>query len=205
VEQGQDNTVHLYGVIAGMPTFSHRLYGENFYSFLLRVPRLSNSADLLPVTISERLLNRCVTKGMTVHIFGQLRSYNKNVDGINHLILTVFVRQLQKEDAAMPSINRVQLLGHICKEPIYRTTPFMREITDLLLAVNRPYGKSDYIPAIVWGRTARFARTLKVGDCVRIVGRFQSRAYQKRQPDGNVEEKMAYEVSVSGLERTNSI
>jgi len=205
VDQSQDNTVNLYGVIMGVPAFSHRLYGENFYTFLLRVPRLSDSADLLPVTASERLLNRFITKGAPVRIQGQLRSYNKTIDGCNHLILTVFARLLQREDAPSPALNRVQLLGHICKEPIYRTTPFMREITDLLLAVNRAYGKSDYIPAIVWGRTARFARLLKVGDCVRVMGRFQSREYQKRQPDGSVVEKVAYEVSVAGLEKVNSI
>ncbi len=205
MEQGQDNTVQLYGVITGVPTFSHRLYGENFYTFLLKVQRLSEFSDLLPVTASERLLSRSISKGASVKIVGQLRSYNKNIDGSNHLILTVFARQLQKEESSLPSTNRVQLLGHVCKEPIYRTTPFMREITDLLLAVNRSYGKSDYIPAIVWGRTARFARMLKVGDCVRVLGRFQSREYQKRQADGSVLDKMAYEVSVSGLERVGQL
>ena len=201
MEQSQDNTVQLYGVITGVPSFSHRLYGENFYTFSLKVQRLSEFCDHLPVTASERLLNRTITKGASIRVVGQLRSYNKNIDGTNHLILTVFARQLVKEEPSLPSTNRVQLLGHVCKDPIYRTTPFMREITDLLLAVNRAYGKSDYIPAIVWGRTARFARMLKVGDCVRVLGRFQSREYQKKQDDGSVTEKVAYEVSVSGLER----
>ena len=205
VEQNQDNTVKLCGVIMGVPIFSHRLYGESFFTFLVRIPRLSGSVDELPVTVSNRLLSRTVTKGAVVHITGQLRSYNKMIDGCNRLILTVFARQLQRVDVKTSPINHVQLLGHICKEPTYRTTPFMREITDLLIAVNRAFGKSDYIPAITWGRTARFARTIQVGDCVRVVGRFQSRQYQKRYGDSKVETKTAYEVSVAGLERNGAI
>lgn len=187
------------------PAFSHRLYGECFYSLVLRVPRLSNFADVLPVTVSERLMLQGVDKGAAVFVHGQLRSYNKFIDGYNRLILTVFARQMAMAEPGAQAQNRVEITGYVCKEPIYRTTPFMREITDLLLAANRAYGKSDYIPAITWGRTARFARLLKVGDCVSVVGRFQSREYQKRQLDGSIEDKMAFEVSVSGLERHNPI
>lgn len=205
MDQNQGNTVRMCGVIMGMPSFSHRLYGESFYTFLLRVPRLSGSVDELPVTVSHRFLDRTMTRGTAVRIVGQLRSYNKVIDGSSHLILTVFARQLQCVDDKAPPFNYVQLIGHICKPPIYRTTPFLREITDLMIAVNRAYGKSDYIPSIAWGRTARFARRIEVGECVRILGRFQSRQYQKRQEDGTTENKTAYEVSVSRLEQMAAI
>jgi single-stranded DNA-binding protein len=188
-----------------LPVFSHRLYGERFYSLVLGVPRLSNHVDRLPVTISERLLTFGIQKGMPLRVQGQLRSYNKIVEGQNRLILTVFARQIQAVEPSARAQNLVVMTGHLCKEPVYRTTPFMREITDLLLAVNRAYGKSDYIPVIAWGRAARFARLLRVGDRVCVEGRFQSRDYQKRQGDGRVEERVAFEVSAVGLESAKPI
>ena len=181
--------------------YNHEMYGENFYNFDLAVPRLSEYVDLLPVTISERLMGDIELKpGIEVVIEGQFRSYNKFIDGKNRLILTVFTRDIYTKKDAIKNPNQIYLNGFICKEPVYRTTPFNREITDILLAVNRAYGKSDYIPTIAWGRNARFSQHLKVGDNIKIWGRIQSRVYQKKLPDGEVEERTAYEVSISKME-----
>lgn len=201
MEQNLENRAQVCGCVMEHPTFSHRLYGETFYLFTLRVPRLSDCADYLPITASERLMGKDVRKGAFLLVEGQVRSYNKIVHGTNRLIVTLFARQIAAVDSAHNVVNTVRFTGHICKPPVYRMTPFRREITDLLLAVNRSYGKSDYIPAIAWGRNARFAGTLSVGDCVRLFGRFQSRTYQKRLLDGQIEEKIAYEVSIAGMEK----
>jgi len=181
----------------GDPTYSHSLYGEAFYSCTLSVPRLSGVEDLLPVTVSERLLFACPTQDGRIAVTGQLRSYNRQAEGANRLILTVFAQSL--EPGGEPC-NEISLTGYLCKPPVYRVTPFSREIADLLLAVNRPYNKSDYIPCICWGRNARFARTLSVGECISAAGRVQSRAYQKRFEDGTAIERTAYEVSVGAIE-----
>jgi len=187
--------------------FSHKVYGEGFYTFKILVPRLSDYSDILPVTVSERLICDIDIEScrQNIKIDGQLRSYNKFVDGSNRLILTVFARELSllEDPEEVKNPNQIALDGYICKSPLYRTTPFGREITDILIAVNRPYGKSDYIPCISWGRNARFSEKLKVGDRIKIWGRIQSREYQKRQFDGQVINKTAYEVSVSKLERVN--
>lgn len=201
-----NNSVTIIGKVVGEKEFSHEMYGEGFYVFRMEIPRLSDYSDILPITISERLLvDMDITIGKNVVVEGQLRSYNRYQNGHNKLVLTIFAR-----DAYMPSEeeyeekikkpNEIYLDGFICKKPIYRTTPFGREITDLLIAVNRPYNKSDYIPCIAWGRNARFCENLEVGDHIKIWGRIQSREYQKRLPDGGVENKMAYEVSLSKLE-----
>ena len=142
-------------------------------------------------------------EGSAVRIQGQVRSYNKWMNGTNRLIITIFARELRLVDRTSASVNEVCLLGHLCKEPIYRITPFRREITDLLLAINRAYHKSDYIPCIAWGHNARFAGTLSVGDVIRLRGRLQSREYEKQLPDGRVATRTAYEVSISGLEKIN--
>jgi single-stranded DNA-binding protein len=156
------------------------MYGEGFYTVYLEVPRLSDISDTLPITISERLvLGQNIDMGSTLLVEGQLRSYNKYQEGNNKLILTVFARNLKPVEQEMKNPNQIYLDGYICKKPIYRTTPFGREITDMLLAVNRPYNKSDYIPCIAWGRNARYSENLKVGDRIRIWGRIQSRNYQK--------------------------
>ena len=193
------NSIHLRGHVCQPLQFGHELFGEQFFVTTLRVPRLSGAEDFLPVTLSERLLiDEPIAAGSVLCLDGQLRSYNKVVEGSGRLLITAFAqRLLPEEDDENP--NRVQLTGALCKAPSYRTTPFGREIADLMLAVNRSYGKSDYIPCITWGRTARYAANLKIGDKVQLVGRFQSRNYQKQLPDGTILNKVAYEVSVSRL------
>ncbi|WP_459765170.1 single-stranded DNA-binding protein [Alkaliphilus crotonatoxidans] len=197
------NVVTLVGKIIGEKEFSHEMYGEGFYNYQLEIPRLSEASDYLPLTISERLLiDSNLSSEDIVKVEGQLRSYNKFADGSNRLVLTVFVRDLSRmnsfDDVKNP--NQIYLEGFICKPPVYRETPFGREITDLLVAVNRPYNKSDYIPCIAWGRNARFSAKLDVGDHIRSWGRIQSRNYQKKLPDGTVLNKVAYEVSISKME-----
>lgn len=193
------NYLHLTGTICQEPSYGHEVFGEHFYYATLSVPRLSGAEDLLPITVSERLMAEgSLALGVQVSVEGQLRSYNKVVEGAGRLLITGFAQHLMQPDESV-NPNQVQLIGALCKPPSYRTTPFGREIADLMLAVNRAYGKSDYIPCITWGRTARFASHLKVGDKVKIMGRFQSRAYQKQLPDGEILNKMAYEVSVGRL------
>ncbi|NLZ91631.1 MAG: single-stranded DNA-binding protein [Clostridiales bacterium] len=202
-----NNTVTVVGKFYGGFEFSHKVYGEGFYNFKLMVPRLSDYSDILPVTVSERLIyGMDITScRQNIIIQGQLRSYNKFVDGSNRLILTIFARDLslQQEQEEIKNPNQIILDGYVCKSPLYRTTPFGREITDILLAVNRAYGKSDYIPCIAWGRNARFSEKLKVGDRIKIWGRVQSREYQKKTHNGEVLNKVAYEVSISKMERIN--
>ncbi|MDR5659381.1 single-stranded DNA-binding protein [Serpentinicella sp. ANB-PHB4] len=198
------NVVSVVGKVVGEKTFSHEIYGEGFYTYHIEVPRLSDITDTLPLTISDRLLvDMDLIPGDLVKIEGQLRSYNKFMDGNNRLILTVFVREIEKIDdmGSYKNPNQIELEGFICKEPVYRETPFGREITDLLVAVNRPYNKSDYIPCIAWGRNARFSSKLNVGDQVKTWGRIQSRQYQKKLNDGRVIDKVAYEVSISKMEK----
>ena len=206
-----NNHLKLVGKVTSEKKFSHEIYGEKFYIFDLSVPRLSGNADNIQVTISERLLtNQDITVGVKVEIEGQFRSYNSYDHEKNRLILTVFVKDIQflenQEEVEFRKdqiSNEVVLDGFICKKPIYRKTPFGREISDILLAVNRAYNKSDYIPCIAWGRNARFCENVPVGTEVRIVGRVQSREYEKKYEDGTVEKKVAYEVSVSSLEIAN--
>lgn len=196
------NKAYIEGKIASEPQFSHEMYGEGFYSIMVNVPRLSETFDLLPVTVSERLIEGMdVVVGSDVIIEGQLRSYNKYADGGNRLILTIFARDISIGGEKTKNPNQIYLDGFICKKPAYRTTPFGREITDMLIAVNRPYNKSDYIPAIAWGRNARFSEKLNVGDHVRIWGRIQSREYQKKLAEGEVISKTAFEVSISKMEK----
>ncbi|WP_425448161.1 single-stranded DNA-binding protein [Dethiothermospora halolimnae] len=201
------NMVTLIGKAVTEKEFSHEMYGEKFYNFDLEVPRLSEYSDVLPITISERLLvNTDISQGDDIVIEGQLRSYNRYIDGNNKLLLTIFARDLyipHTEEELLElkkKPNEIYIDGYVCKPPVYRTTPFGREITDLLVAVNRPYNKSDYIPCIAWGRNARFCSNLNVGDHIKIWGRIQSREYQKRLSDGTVLNKVAYEVSISKLE-----
>jgi len=198
------NFVEVGGHILTDLVFSHEIYGEGFYRFDVEVERLSGAADSLPVTVSERIIEKSVLKpGQQVLIRGQIRSYNNYVeaDRKNKLVLTVFARDIElQSQTASPNPNDVFLNGYLCKPPIYRTTPFGREIADLLVAVNRSYNKSDYIPCIAWGRNARYAGRLTVGDNIRLWGRMQSRQYQKRKDDGEVQEKTAYEVSTAKIE-----
>lgn len=195
----KSNKVFISGEIVTNAEFSHEVYGEGFYEMSVLVKRLSGQADVLPVTISERLISDKDLKiGVTINALGQFRSYNKLVDGKSKLMLTVFVRELL-EQAPLRNPNSIVLTGYICKQPIYRTTPFNREIADVLIAVNRSYNKSDYIPCIAWGRNARFAKNLAVGEKIAISGRIQSREYQKKLTDDDVRIMTAYEVSISKL------
>ncbi len=195
----KNNKVYVMGEIVSDATFSHEVYGEGFYEFLVKVMRLSGQADILPITVSERLIKGGdLEKGKTVCALGQFRSYNKLENGRSRLMLTVFVREILSETPDK-NPNSILLSGYICKPPVYRTTPFNREIADVLVAVNRAYNKSDYIPCIAWGRNARFVRSLSVGDKVAISGRIQSREYQKKLSETDIRTMTAYEVSVSKL------
>jgi len=197
-----NNKIYLEGKVTSGLEFSHEMYGEGFYTFDLDVMRLSDSVDTLNITVSERLLSDIkLEEGIDVIVEGQLRSYNKFLDGSNKLILTVFARNIEPCLERSKNPNEIFLDGYICKEPIYRTTPFGREIADVLLAVNRAYNKSDYIPTIAWGRNSRFCQTLSVGDNIKVWGRLQSREYQKKVSDSEVVRKIAYEVSISKMER----
>ena len=200
-----NNKIYLEGEVVSAKEFSHEMYGEGFYTFNLEVPRLSESKDILCITISERLMVEIdIVVGSQIIVEGQLRSYNKFVDGINRLILTVFARSVEPCLERSKNPNQIFLDGYICKMPVYRTTPFGREIADILLAVNRAYNKSDYIPTIAWGRNSRFCQNLQVGDNIRVWGRLQSREYQKKLSDTEVIKKVAYEVSISKMERVST-
>lgn len=198
-EQMQNNQVYLSGQIASAPEFSHEIMGEKFYDTMVSVERLSGQSDVIPITVSDRLMEgKNFEIGNLIGLIGQFRSYNKIVDGKSKLVLRVFVRELCECDENAPNV--IELEGYVCKPPVYRTTPFKREIADLLIAVNRAYNKSDYIPAIAWGRNARYASTFDVGDKIHLVGRIQSRIYQKSLDDGTIEERVAYEVSITKFE-----
>ncbi len=197
----ENNTVTIVGTVKSKPEFSHEMYGEGFYNVHLEVPRLSDISDTLPITVSERLMTGVGLEiGSKLVVLGQLRSYNKLMDGSNKLILTIFARDLKQDDDEIKNPNQIFLDGFICKRPIYRTTPFGREITDMLIAVNRPYNKSDYIPSIAWGRNARYSENLAVGDRIKVWGRIQSREYQKKLSEDDVITRTAYEVSISKME-----
>lgn len=197
-----NNRAEVIGEVVEDPLFSHEIYGEKFYIFTLRVPRLSGVYDDVKIMISERLIQDVeICPGKKVEIEGQFRSYNSNENGENRLILTVFAKDIREQSCdEEKNPNSLYLNGYICKAPVYRTTPFGREITDILLAVNRGYNKSDYIPVIAWGRNARFCKNINVGDNIKIWGRIQSRIYQKHISENEVIEKTAYEVSVSRME-----
>ena len=199
-----NNKIYLEGTVSSELKFSHEMYGEGFYTFSLDVMRLSDTTDSLCITVSERIItNIDLSIGRDVIVDGQLRSYNKFVDGSNRLILTVFARNIEPCEERSKNPNEIFLDGYICKAPVYRTTPFGREIADVLLAVNRAYNKSDYIPTIAWGRNSRFCQTLEVGENIRVWGRLQSREYQKKVGENETVKKVAYEVSISKMERVN--
>ena len=199
----ENNQVSITGKIDTGFTFSHQVFGEGFYTMELLVKRLSDSEDRIPVMVSERLLD--ITQdyvGEYIEIQGQFRSYNRHEEKHNRLVLSVFARELRfiEEDEEFLPTNQIFLDGFICKPPVYRKTPLGREIADVLLAVNRPYGKSDYIPCICWGRNARFAGNLEIGSRIQLIGRIQSREYQKRVSENELIRRVAYEVSVNKLE-----
>ena len=199
----ENNRVSVIGTIVSGFTFSHAVFGEGFYLVDLSVNRLSEQADVIPLMVSERLIDVTADYvGRTLEAIGQFRSYNRHEGSKNRLVLSVFVREINfmEEFTDYTKTNQIFLDGYICKEPIYRKTPLGREIADLLVAVNRPYGKSDYIPCIAWGRNARYASGFAVGTRLLIWGRVQSREYTKKLNDAECEKRVAYEVSVSKLE-----
>ncbi len=199
----ENNQVTVMGEIVGDFCFSHEIFGEGFFLVDMKVKRLSESYDIIPLMVSERLID--VTgdyNGRFVAVNGQFRSYNRHEERKNRLVLSVFAREIEFVDEVEESskTNQIYLDGYICKEPIYRKTPLGREIADVLLAVNRPYGKSDYIPCICWGRNARYANNFRVGERCAVWGRIQSREYMKKLSETDIEKRVAFEVSVSKLE-----
>lgn len=195
----ENNQVTLSGEIVSNFEFSHEVFGEKFYKAQLKSERLSDKNDVIPIMVSERLINFTDDwVGQFVRICGQFRSYNKHEKERNRLELFVFVREIESYDDV--DLNTIFLDGYICKEPIYRKTPFGREIADVLIAVNRPYGKSDYIPCICWGKDAEFAQHLPVGTRLNVCGRIQSREYMKRIGEDEFEKRIAYEMSVAKME-----
>ena len=199
----ENNQVTIMGEVVSEFTFSHEVFGEGFYMVEVLVRRLSNSDDRIPLMVSERLID--VTqdyRGEYIMVNGQFRSYNRHEEDRNRLVLSVFAREISfvEEELDGAKTNNILLDGYICKAPVYRKSPLGREIADLLLAVNRPYGKSDYIPCICWGRNARYASSFEVGEHVQVLGRIQSREYVKKLSEVETEKRVAYEVSVSKLE-----
>ena len=193
------NFAQILGTAAEEPVFSHSIYGERFYTFEITSRRLSGRTDIIPCMIPEKILQKAVLGEERLY-WGQVRTYNKITEGKNRLDVRLFIREIT-EEAAEPSLNHVSLIGFICKEPVYRRTPFGREITDLLLAVNRAYGKSDYIPVITWGAAAREVREYAVGDKLLLTGRLQSREYEKNLPDGEILCRTVYEVSAAEVKK----
>lgn len=204
----ENNIVKMGGVVASGLEPSHELYGEQFYKFHIEIDRLSGQKDRIPVIVSERLIDvDNFSEGTVIKLEGQYRSYNQIVgDNKSKLILTVFVKDIEVgcEDEKVKTINELTMIGTICKPPIYRKTPLGRDIADILLAVNRAYNKSDYIPCILWGRNAKFCEKLSIGADAKVTGRIQARSYDKKFPDGTSESRVAYEVSVSKFEKVKS-
>lgn len=197
----ENNVIEIGGKVISEMEFSHEIYEEKFYKFYIETKRMSEYTDKLPIIISERLFDLENLKICDmVHIFGQFRSYNQLVDGKSKLVLSIFAKEIEKsDDENLVTLNDANFIGYICKKPIYRVTPLGREIADVLLAVNRTYKKSDYIPCILWGRNAKFCEKAEIGTMIKINGRIQSRNYEKKHDDGTVTSKVAYEVSVSRL------
>lgn len=199
----ENNQVMVMGEIVSDFSYSHEIYGEGFYMVDVQVTRLSDSTDIIPVMVSERLIDVSEDyTGYQVIVSGQFRSYNRHEEHKNRLVLSVFAREIEfvEDIGENTKTNQIFLDGYICKEPVYRKTPLGREIADLLLAVNRPYGKSDYIPCICWGRNARYASNFQIGERCLVWGRIQSREYVKKLSEEDMEKRIAYEVSVSKLE-----
>lgn len=196
----ENNKVNIAGVICSDFNYSHTLCGEKFYIADLEVERTSGKSDIIPIMVSDRMIKIEDLTGVSVEITGQFRSYNKNIDGKTKLLLTVFALEIEFLENFTYNNNNVELIGYICKEPIYRTTPLGKEIADFLLAVNRQCGKSDYIPCICWGRNARYVGNLDIGTKISIEGRLQSRTFLKKIDEETTEERVAYELSASKVE-----
>ena len=203
----ENNQVSIVGEIVSDFSYSHEVYGEGFFVVEVAVNRLSNYADYIPLMVSERLIDTTQSYiGEKIHVTGQFRSYNRHEERENRLILSVIDGELEFVDEYMENedeerkSNYITLDGYVCKAPVYRKTPLGREIADLLVAVNRSYGKSDYIPCICWGRNARYATTFEIGSHVSVIGRIQSREYEKKLSEDEAERRIAYEVSVCKIE-----
>jgi len=202
----ENNNVIIGGEIVEGIEFSHEIYDEKFYKFSILTKRLSEHEDVLPVIISERIIDlEEIQVGKIVKIVGQFRSYNMQTETRNKLVLSVFVKEIEFAEEDVLTLNDANFVGYICKAPIYRKTPLGREIADVLIAVNRTYKKSDYIPCILWGRNAKFCENIEVGTLVKVNGRIQSRAYEKKLENGEVIKKVAYEVSVSKFAKSEEI
>ncbi len=200
MKENENNKMRLIGKIVSKPKYAYEIQGEGFFEFDVAVERLSGTTDVIPATISERLLmGKRIDVGETIYAVGQFRSFNKVENGRSRLKLTAFIQELLPV-ADSENTNRITLKGYVCKPPIYRTTPSDREIADVMIAVNRAYNKSDYIPCVIWGRNARFASTLALGDMIAVSGRLQSREYQKKLSETESKTMTAYEVSVSRIE-----
>lgn len=204
----ENNVVKIGGVVASSLELSHELYGEQFYKFYVEIDRLSGQKDRLPVIVSERSIDiNNFHEGIIIKLEGQYRSYNQVIgENRSKLILTVFVKDIEVgcEEEKVKTLNELTMIGTICKPPIYRKTPLGRDIADILLAVNRAYNKSDYIPCILWGRNAKFCEKLAIGEDVKVVGRIQARGYEKKFEDGTIDSRVAYEVSVSKFEKVKN-
>lgn len=200
----QNNLIKIIGTVEEELIFDHKLHNEAFYNIMLAVPRLSGINDFLPVTVPERLLNIPLFKGDNLEITGQIRSYNRHNEYGGRLMVTVFAKTIRLLNNDIEPTNQVLINGFLCKEPVHRMTPFSREIADMLVAVNRSFNKSDYLPCIAWGRNARYASTLNVGDRVTLEGRLQSRIYSKENNDGSIDQRTVYEISCSSITRTNN-
>lgn len=188
------NEIYISGKIVSEPVLTKNYYGEGFYEFKVEAERLSGRTDVLPFMVSERLTSDVALKeGTSIAVAGEIRTYNRIEDGKSRLFIHVFVSRFV--DLPDREMNRVLLSGYICKPPVFRLTPEGREITDILLAVNRRYGKSSYVPIIAWGRNARFCGNLPMGVSLSIEGRFQSRLYKKKLSETEIEQRVAYEVS----------
>lgn len=200
----ENNRVTIIGEVVSDFTYSHEVYGEGFYMVDVAVNRLSNSLDIIPLMVSERLVDVTENyKGMIIEATGQFRSYNRHEENHNRLLLSIFAREFviaDENESSNNNSNQIFLDGYICKPPVYRKTPLGREIADILIAVNRPYGKSDYIPCIAWGRNARYAAGFNIGEHIQVWGRVQSREYVKKVDEDTQVKRVAYEVSVSKIE-----
>lgn len=198
----EGNRAHLAGRVISGPVFNHKTYGEAFYLVKLGIVRKSGYEDIIRLIISDRIMGgRSPRRGELIEICGQVRTYNREENGKNHLEITVFVREMRyRHKADFDFVNEISLDGFVCKEPIRRTSPLGREICDIMIAVNRKYNKSDYIPSIAWGRNAVYAERISVGERLKMEGRLQSREYRKYNEAGEMMIKTAYEMSISRME-----
>jgi len=192
------NHITLRGILAGLPAFSHENHGRRFYRFLLEVERLSGTADTLEVVVPEDVLNAVDPEGGSmVLVAGQIRSFNSRQETGRRLVISVFASEMTACEGE--PVNEAELTGTICKAPVYRRTPLGREICDVMLAVGRPYRRTDYLPCILWGRTAQEVSAMRVGERLHLTGRLQSREYVKLLDSGS-ERRVAYEISAISAE-----